>query len=200
MDVECITLGQAKKLTLNKLDGLELSAFQVKFIASYISNNFNAKDAVLSAGYKSDNPSNVRSKASRAANNPKIRKGIRILLDEFLETHRNNLEFNLIDAYTHRAFYDPGVFYDSDGAIRKIGRIPKEWRVCLDGIEYKEFKSGRIVAIYKLANRDNALNQLKDILYKFSENREEDSPLSEDTRDMIKRVFDSRNKVIEFSA
>ena len=84
-------------------------------------------------------------------------------LAETMKNARIPLEKRVVDTWMRRAFYDPSEILNDDGSLADtMANLSKEGlSVCIDGIDVKPDKDGGEHYVYKLADRDKALEMLQ---------------------------------------
>lgn len=143
------------------LNNEKLTDKQRMFIIEYINNDFNGTQAYLKVT-PSVTPESAAVESSRLLRNVNIKQAIKDYLDEVLGQYKDTLEYEIIQTYKLRAFYNANDIVDKDGKLkikkdlRELGKLNK----CIDGIEKTYNKSGNEIIKIKLANRDNALEKL----------------------------------------
>lgn len=141
---------------------LEMSPQQMSFVYYYCLNDFDEKKAVELSDYSK----NVNVKA--LFNNDKVKKAIAIYMNAVLAQHKTHILHKAIDVLSKRAFYDPFMFYDTDGQPKfsTMEDVPVEWRVVVDGIEQKFWGKDAMQTsvILKLADRQSAIKELTKLL------------------------------------
>ena len=154
---EVLSSDMYKKL---KLEGVTVK--QVRFIAHYITNGFNASLAVRDAGYITGSLNAANVLGCNMLKKPKIKRGLKLFFDDWIEEKKIKLEKEIIDTYYKRAFYDITTFRNNDGTFKFLEDIPEEWRCCIDGIEERYFgKEADVKAIItKLPDREVSLREL----------------------------------------
>ena len=166
------SIGQIKKST-PYLDELKLTPRMRKFCWYYVYNGFNGYRAALSAGYSNKRKTSVAAQATENLKKPSIRESIGRICADMLKEHKGTLESELFKFYYNRAFYDPGMFVNADGtpAFKDIEEIPKEWKICIDGIEGRRYgKDGEYRITYiKLADRDRSAEKLEKYIQMIKE-------------------------------
>lgn len=155
-----ITLTEAKKLLPKNLRHLELNPREYKFLAIYCSNNFDAENAVMEAGYQERTRAGYRAIAYSLLKREAITEGIRIFIDTIIQPYKDRLELELLNIYYRRATYNIKTFYNSKGSPLDLDEIDREWMCCIDDVKYIKVDSRQIISAYQLPNRDMALQAL----------------------------------------
>jgi phage terminase small subunit len=136
----------------------ELTDKQKIFIAEYCNNGFNATQAAIKAGYSEGT---ARQIASDNLSKAYIKQAIKDYLDEILSQYKNTLEYEIIQTYKIRAFYNTEDIIDHEGKLvvkelKELGELTR----CIDGIETTINTQGIENRKVKLANRESALEKL----------------------------------------
>lgn len=139
------------------LNNEKLTKKQKIFIIEYVNNGFNGTQAVIKAGY-SENVANQQ--ASENLSKPYIKQAIKDYLDEVLGQYKDTLEYEIIQEYKLRAFYDPKQIVNDDGKLVKPLKYLGKLSRCIDGIEKTYNRLGNEIIKIKLANKENALEKL----------------------------------------
>jgi hypothetical protein len=84
-------------------------------------------------------------------------------LAETMKIARIPLEKRVVDTWMKRAFYDVADIVNTQGALKHtMDELQKRGlSVCIDGIDVKPDKDGGEHYVYKLADRDKALEMLQ---------------------------------------
>lgn len=143
------------------------------FVMEYCnpSNQFNQTRCAIKAGYSEKT---ARQKAYELINTERIRLAIDNWIQNTLERYKDAFEYQIIEIYRRRAFYDPLMFVDHNGNIKiyegedgeyyftRTDEPVGAWAVCIEGIETKYYGQNANVkkTIVKLANREKALDML----------------------------------------
>lgn len=185
---EKMTLPLAKRILPAAFTDIQLNPRQFKFVAAYCSNGFNATQAAIQAGYSPKQRKNVSALTSDFLKNPNIVKAIKTFIDMVIQPYRDRLEYEVMDIYYRRATYQLSTFVESDGTLKDLDEIPREWLCCVDGIarDVKIIGGTRIELLeYKLPNRDVALQQLCRMA---TGNVEESPELPEEVRKRLQAI------------
>ena len=188
-----ISLPEAKRI-IPEYKALGLTAKQLLFVAYYVSNGHNATQAYLSlSGAKKMSYNVAGNRASDTIKDPKIQKAILFWFDRWLSERKTALEKEIIDVYYRRAFYPLNVFFHDDKTPRNLSEIPKEWHCCIDGIDKKiQGQSEQEVHVFRLANREKALDQLAKYMGMFAENVVMQVNLSEGAQARMDKIFSTQ--------
>ena len=132
------------------------------FVREYIANDFKDVSGVYQKVYGCTAKSAV-SCASRLLRDANIQQMLAGELAEAMKIARIPMEKRVVDTWMRRAFYDVADIIDTQGAL--IHPLPKlkemGLSVCIDGIDIKPDKDGGEHYVYKLADRDKALEMLQ---------------------------------------
>lgn len=181
-----LTIVEARKLLPENLKHLDLNPREYKFLAVYCSNNFNAEEAVKSAGYVERNKAGYRAIAYTLLQRKEIVEAIKIYIDTIIQPYKDRLEMELLNVYYRRAMYTIDKFYDDTGNPLQLKEIDKDYICCIDDIKY--VKNGNIlVPAYQLPNRDLALQAL----YRFITGQDVTTStiLPEDAKKKIQNIY-----------
>jgi phage terminase small subunit len=139
-------------------DNKDLTDKQKIFIAEYCNNGFNGTQAAIKAGYSENSAQEI---ASENLSKPIIKNCIKAYLDEILSQYKDTLEYEIIQHYKTRAFYDISEILTPEGAfVVKDLKDLGENRKVIDAIETTINASNRKNTKIKLANREESLKQL----------------------------------------
>jgi len=146
---------------MNKVEG-GITAREKRFVQAYCAANFNGTRAALEI-----NPAySVASASSWASNrlkSPRVQEYLRSHLEDVLGPYRETLQYQLMDTYFRRAFYNVADFVDENGCLAKpLAEYGKD-AVVIDQIVRKETKDSVYTQV-QLADRDKALEALSRII------------------------------------
>lgn len=132
------------------------------FVRAYIENDFHDVSGVYQKVYGCTAKSAV-SCASRLLRDANIQQMLAAELAEGLKLARIPMEKRVVDTWMRRAFYDVADILTADGALADtLENLSKAGlSVCIDGIDVKPDKDGGEHYVYKLADRDKALEMLQ---------------------------------------
>mgnify|MGYP001806765177 CR=1 FL=1 len=141
---------------------LETKAKREEFVRAYIDNDFKDASKVYEKVYGCSAKSAV-SAASRLLKDVNIQEMMAAELAETMKIARIPLEKRVVDTWMKRAFYDVADIVDTQGALKHdMDELQKRGlSVCIDGIDVKPDKDGGEHYVYKLADRDKALEMLQ---------------------------------------
>ena len=136
---------------------LDLRPKELDFVFQYCTNGFDEKLARDKAGY-----------SKSIFTKEHVKKAIAIYMNAILAQKKPEVLDKVINVLYKRAFYDPFMFYDTDGQPKfsSLEEIDEEWRVVVDGIEQKYWgkDSETSSVVLKLADRNKAIQELTKIL------------------------------------
>lgn len=132
------------------------------FVHAYIENDFHDVAKVYQKVYGCSAASSV-SCASRLLRDANIQQMLAAELAEGLKLARIPMEKRVVDVWMKRAFYDVADILGADGTlVDTMANLSKAGlSVCIDGIDIKPDKDGGEHYVYKLADRDKALEMLQ---------------------------------------
>lgn len=172
---------------------LDLSLQQIRFVRAMIENDYDEAKAVVAANIipKASSPVTARMEGLKWANKPNIRQAVQRYSAMVLDPTRDQLHVRLVETLRIRAFYDPEVFFYPDGTARPLAEIPKEYRLCIDGIteDFKGKDAQVRVVTYKLCDRAAAQKQLQELLKRGEKDDQSDIP--SDAKSRLEAIFAS---------
>lgn len=182
-----LSITEARKLLPENLKHLNLNPREYKFLAVYCANNFNAEEAVKSAGYVERSKAKYRAIAYSLLQRKEIVEAIKIYIDTIIQPYKDRLELELLNIYYRRATYNISTFYDDNGTPKPLSNIEKEWQCCIDDIKYVKISNNTTIPAYQLPNRDLALQAL----YKFVTGQDitTSTILPEDAKKRIQNIY-----------
>ena len=132
------------------------------FVRAYIENDFHDVSKVYQKVYDCSAASSF-SCASRLLRDANIQAMLASELAEGLKLARIPMEKRVVDVWMRRAFYDVADILADDGSLADtMANLSKAGlSVCIDGIDIKPDKDGGEHYVYKLADRDKALEMLQ---------------------------------------
>jgi len=161
-------------------------------VAAYCTNGFRAVEALRASGYSTPNKLTMNSWAYRILKMPNVVQAIRIFVDGVLEPYRAGLELQVFDLYYKRAMYTVDLFFKSNGDVKPLDQIPKEWMVVIDRVIKRTFptKEGPVDSVeYILADRDTALQTLLKFVAKFTGDFGDSNALPGETQSKLQAIF-----------
>jgi len=137
---------------------------QQRFVAEYIKNGMNARQAAIAAGYSTKSAGN---EGPRLLGHPEVKEAIAKRTQKAFA----KIEFGIdrtLERVAQIAFFDVKDLFDDDGSLKSIKEIPPEARTVLAGLEVTELFAGAgeekhacgVVKKVKLADRLRALDML----------------------------------------
>lgn len=154
----------------------KLTPKQKRFVDEYLV-DLNAKKAAIRSGY-----SERTAKAIGFENltKPVIQK----YLSERQKARSSRTEITqdrVLEEFAKLAFYQPKDFFDDDGGILSINKIPDDVAACISGLDISNRKIGdedyETIKKIKLSDKKSALDSLAKHLGMFSEDsRKSDTP------------------------
>jgi len=142
---------------------VDLVKNRADFVRYFIEQDFNNPSLAYRRAYPDakDSTSNVES--SRLLKDPTVQEALSIELQAVLKEKRRPLEKRILDTWIVRAFYDVADLIDEDGHLaHTMPELKKAGlSVVIDGIDIKPDKDGGEHVVYKLADKDKALEMLQ---------------------------------------
>lgn len=136
----------AKRMTRDKRSMFKrLSIKHEKFCAEYVRNGCNAKAAAIAAGYspKADSWPNVLMQS------PLILQRIEQIQKRVAKKFEVTVE-RLIQEFAYSAFLDPIEYYDDEGKLLDISKMPEGARRALTGMEITTLEDGTPIRTAKI--------------------------------------------------
>lgn len=176
------------------------------FAALYITNGFHA-DYAYRAVFKGAKTSTGKSYKSGIGDDntpglflqrPNVQKLIQHYMGAWIKVKANELNFRLVGALMHMAFYDPGEFIDIDGSptFRRWEDIPAEKRLCIKGIKTRYYgaKADAKVQEVELADRMDAMRVISKFMVAMKEQlgnvaEKASSTVTPETELMLRSIF-----------
>lgn len=136
---------------------------RMDFVRNFIEQDFTNATGAYMRAYPRAKESAAATAASALLRDSKIQEALSKELAEVLKEKRRPLEKRILDTWLVRAFYDPTEILDLHGNLKIT---EKELRrrglhVCIDSINKKLNNRGQSYLEYKLADRDKALDMLR---------------------------------------
>jgi hypothetical protein len=137
------------------------------YLAEYIANGFNKKRAYLKV-HPTVTERTAEVEGSKYLRKPDIAKALSIILDAMIKETKDTLHYEILATYKARAFYElSDIFENPDDPDKDQKRIrkdmEKQYKRVIDGVSPKGVGQGKtfqVIQVYKLADRDKALDQL----------------------------------------
>jgi Terminase small subunit len=157
-----------KKLDKETKDALaeaysKLTKSQLDFVHNFIQADFKNATACYCNAYPDAKGDAASAAASRLLSSVNVRACITMILDAMMAEAKIPLEKRIFETWMARAFYDVADIIDGDGQLahsmqelKKIGLS-----IVIDGIDIKPDKDGGEHVVYKLADKDRALEMLQ---------------------------------------
>jgi hypothetical protein len=142
---------------------VDLVQARADFVRYYIEQDFKDATGAYRRAYSEASEATAAVNSSRLLKNTKIQELISTELEALLAEKRRPLEKRILDTWLVRAFYDPTEILDLSGRL-KITEAQLRKRglhVCIDSINRKLNAKGDAYLEYKLADRDKALDMLR---------------------------------------
>jgi hypothetical protein len=133
------------------------------FVDYYIQNRLKDAEDCYHRAYPKCKESACASSASRLLRSAKIQALLKHRLEIATGHIKENLEHKILEMWFTRAFYDPGDILDDEGRLRHTMSKLKSMglSVVIEGVDVKPDKDGGEHFVYKLADRDRAMDQLQ---------------------------------------
>jgi len=174
-----------------KVDDLGLSVKEIRFVAEYCTNNFDAPAAMKAAKLVSDSvpTTELKLRAMELLNRQNILSAVNRFISSELDPYRDKLSYQILTSMQARAFYDPSTFFLPDGTARELDVIPQNMRQAIDSVEVKHYgKDGNVLeTVYKLADKPQAIKSLLELLNRKVAN--EDESMNTSTRARLDEIF-----------
>lgn len=157
-----ISLVNSKRI-IQKWRLLKLKPKELKFLATYVNNHFNATQAYIDTmAKKGTSYSAASTEAYNLLKKPHIKQAMDIWRETFLESVKTQLEVQIITHLMARAFYDIQDYMDERGNLKSFNELSKEQRMAIDWVDKKLFgKNATEVIAYKMADKDKARQELE---------------------------------------
>jgi hypothetical protein len=142
---------------------MRLTKGQIDFVHNFIQADFkNATECYCNA-FPETSREAATSSASSLLMSPNIRACIALELEVALGAARTGLEKRIMDTWIIRAFYDVAEIINEEGALSHTMKELKSLGLStvIDGIDIKPDKDGNEHIVYKLADKDRALDMLQ---------------------------------------
>jgi len=151
---------------------LDLSLKEMRFIAAYIANDFNAVEAwhACNSGHRAEIPNTggctnqtAAKKGCALLKKKKVQEALTAYMKSFIGEHKDKLEYKILNQLYLRAFYNPFDIINEDGSLKPERQIPADHKQLIAGIKqtmHPKDPSCRITEV-KLADRDKARKELE---------------------------------------
>lgn len=158
------------KLLPIRVDDLHLSPKEIKFVAEYTSNGFDAERAIKESGLVPPNmsPIQVSLRWHELLQKDNINTAIDRMNEAFIAPYRNRLLSQMIARLQIQANYILEWYYYADGTAKPLSEISPERQMAIVDTEVKHYgKDGTVTEVkYKLADQEAARKALKEMLDK----------------------------------
>jgi hypothetical protein len=187
----------------------KLAIAELRFVGNYILNGGHATNAAAAANNRLTREA-AAVYGSRLLKREKIQRVIRACRQQWFADIREECKEKAIKMLAVQAFFDPADIIDSSGNIKPntleterdgeyitlqgvdLNNIPKELRLCIEGIERKSSGPFTFSSI-KLVNRHNALKMLNEYLGLFDKDPGDDQPrMTEETENRLAKIFNEK--------
>ena len=157
-----------KKLDKETKDALaeayaKLTKQQLDFVHNFIAADFKNATQCYCNAYPDAKGDAASAAASRLLGSVNVRACITIVLEAMMAEAKIPLEKRIFETWMARAFYDVADIINEDGSLahsmpelKKLGLS-----IVIDGIDIKPDKDGGEHVVYKLADKDRALEMLQ---------------------------------------
>lgn len=185
-----MTLKAAKEMLLVGLKDLKLKPREIRFIAAFCL-TWDPANAYKIAGFRWKNDNVAKSAGNRLLTRVDIAEAVQRYVNKAIEPYKDRLNLMLMEVWYRRAFYDISIFYDKNGSPKDFDGIPKEWRVCIDGIEIKRYgkESDDNKIEWVLCSRTEALKEIRAVL-EIAVGKTGADKLTGDDKDKIRYTLD----------
>jgi len=181
---------------------LELSKEELLFVGLVCTEGFHkSADAyreafgVIATGRITDKQ--ARSRGLQIMGKENVRSAITKFIDHFLTPFQERFELQQMQFWQARAMWNPKDIFNDNGDLKPLDKIPEESLFAIDGVnvDYRGKDADRRVTTYKMANRAEAMKQLKDFV-----KTGRPSPASKkeaDTQDRVRGILDAGKKQLK---
>jgi hypothetical protein len=151
---------------------LDLSLKEMRFIAAYVANDFNAVEAwhACNSNVRTDIPNtggctdrSAAKKGCAMLKKKKVQEALTAYMKSFIGEHKDKLEYKILNQLYLRAFYNPFDIINEDGSLKPEETIPQDHKQLIAGIKqtmHPKDPTCRITEV-KLACRDKARKELE---------------------------------------
>lgn len=184
-----------------QVDDLGLTARELRFVGEYCTNGFDEVKAYKKHfNVKNMSSVDIRLEALGLTNERRIKLAVERFVGVTLDPYRDKLEYQLLELYRNRAFYDVKDFYNSDGSVKPLDDIDQSLRLCIDGVkeDWKGKDADRRQVTYEIANKMMAAKALRELL-KEGVTQEDEAPLQAQQRQTVRDVFEGLKGMINAS-
>lgn len=190
---EKMTIPLAKSIMPDGYEAFKLNTRELKLVAAYCSNGFDAKKAAIQAGFNFTNQKTANEQAYQILRRPSLQLAIKKFLDSILQPYKDRLETEILQRYYKRATFPIDAFYNEHGSLKALSEVTDEWKEVIDGITTQYFgkDADRKVTTYQLPNRDTALQMLLKLVTGTSQAPQESS---QEMRSKLDSIFGKAKK------
>jgi hypothetical protein len=153
----------SKKPDKKTLATVDLVQARADFVRYFIEQDFKDATGAYQRAYSEASLETAAANSSRLLKDTKVQEALSAELEAVLKEKRRPLEKRILDTWVVRAFYDPTEILDLHGEL-KITEAQLRKRglfVVIDSINKKLNNRGQSYLEYKLADRDKALDMLR---------------------------------------
>ena len=150
---------------------VDLVQSRADFVRYYIEQDFKDATGAYQRAYPDSTSDSARASAARLLQDASIQDALSAELEAVLKERRRPLEKRILDTWLIRAFYDPTEILDLHGTLKiSVAQLRKRGlQVCIDSINKKLNAKGDSYLEYKLADRDKALDMLRQYIQMIEE-------------------------------
>ena len=133
------------------------------FVRYFIEQDFENATGAYQRAYSEASVETAAVNSSKLLKDAKVQAALSVELAAVLKEKRRPLEKRILDTWLVRAFYDPTEILDLHGNLKITERELRKrgLHVCIDSINKKLNNRGQSYLEYKLADRDKALDMLR---------------------------------------
>ena len=155
--------GALRKSVKKPIVNIDLVKARADFVRYYIEQDFEDATGAYKRAYGEKTYQVAASATSRLLKDVKIQAALSEELAAVLKEKRRPLEKRILDTWLIRAFYDPTEILDLRGNLKitETQLRKRGLQVCIDSINKKLNAKGDPYLEYKLADRDKALDMLR---------------------------------------
>jgi len=178
-----------KQMSIDFSD-LKLTKPELIFVIVYCTNGFKSTDAMEAAGYKAPTRSALTSKSWHVHNQPNVRAAINRIIQSATKPYTDKIGYKVIEAYYLRAFYRLEDFYEDDGTLRPLSKLPEALKELVDGMTTRYYGKDANIKVreYVLPNRDTALQSLGRIAWGGNNGGDQDVELPAEIRSTLAQI------------
>lgn len=179
-----------------------LTLKQLRFIAAYIGNDFNAVEAyhACNSNKRTEKPNQggccnrtAAKKGLAILKNEKVQKALTAYMKEFIGDNKNKLEYLLLEQWYARANYKPSDIIDKEGQLilDKLEDYPPNLQRCIESIEtvmHPKDPTKKLTKV-KLADRDKAATKLATYINMMHTENITTLKVTETTQDKLRAIL-----------